>query len=120
MLRPLHVCADPGCAELCSGTYCEKHARPKRQWTRRPDTRPSANARGYDYDWRKTRAAFLKAHPWCMADECTEKATDVDHIMPRAKGGTDEWDNLQALCHSHHSSKTARESGGRQGGIESL
>lgn len=45
-------------------------------------------------------------------------ATDVDHITRIEEGG-DPWDetNLQGLCHSHHSQKTARETGfgGRHG-----
>lgn len=40
------------------------------------------------------------------------QATDVDHIVPREQGGSDQWSNLQALCHSCHSKKTATEDGG--------
>lgn len=37
-------------------------------------------------------------------------ATDVDHIIPLRDGGAPfERSNLQGLCHSHHSSKTAGE-----------
>ena len=111
MPKPLHVCAEPGCAELCRGTYCEQHAKPSR--VRAPDTRASANARGYDYEWQKTRAAFLKAYPYCMWPGCTKAATDVDHVKPLAKGGTSDWDNLASYCHSHHSKKTARLDRGR-------
>lgn len=39
-------------------------------------------------------------------------ATEVDHIIPRSKGGTDIWENLQALCKSCHSKKTRRENSG--------
>ncbi|MCZ6547966.1 MAG: HNH endonuclease signature motif containing protein [Deltaproteobacteria bacterium] len=54
----------------------------------------------------------LRAHPLCNVEDCKEAATDIDHIIPIAKGGDDsEW-NLQALCHSHHSRKTAIEDGG--------
>ncbi len=34
---------------------------------------------------------------------------EVDHIIPKALGGTDERSNLQGLCRSHHSAKTMRE-----------
>jgi hypothetical protein len=34
-------------------------------------------------------------------------ATDVHHVRKVADGGTDEDDNLWALCHSHHSIITA-------------
>lgn len=114
MPKPLHVCAEPGCSELCAGTYCAQHERPTKR-VRGVDVRPGSTARGYDYKWQKTRAAFLKAYPWCMWPGCTRKATDVDHITPRAQGGGDDWENLQALCHEHHSVKTARHDRKRQG-----
>jgi len=73
--------------------------------------RPSAAARGYDVKWRRIRAQFVKAHPYCSAPGCGAPTTDVDHIIPRARGGTDDWSNLQALCHAHHSAKTATQDG---------
>jgi 5-methylcytosine-specific restriction protein A len=42
---------------------------------------------------------------------CGEPATDVDHVLRKAAGGADDDSNLQSLCHSHHSAKTAREVG---------
>lgn len=44
----------------------------------------------------------------CLAEGRTTLATDVDHIVPRRQGGSDEASNLQPLCHSHHSQKTGR------------
>ena len=38
-----------------------------------------------------------------------EKALEVDHIHPRSKGGSDELDNLQALCYSHNAMKGNRD-----------
>jgi 5-methylcytosine-specific restriction protein A len=38
---------------------------------------------------------------------------EVDHILPVHKGGTDEDDNLQALCHECHESKTRTDLGQR-------
>ncbi|WNN94206.1 HNH endonuclease [Gordonia phage Elinal] len=34
----------------------------------------------------------------------------VDHIIPRAEGGTNADDNLQLLCEDHHSVKSKAES----------
>ena len=45
----------------------------------------------------------------------TRVATEVDHIQPLSRGGGHEWDNLQALCKSCHSKKTARETGFTRG-----
>jgi ribose 1,5-bisphosphokinase PhnN len=45
---------------------------------------------------------------------CVAKATDVDHIDgegPLGPRGHD-WTNLRALCHSHHSKRTARDQPG--------
>lgn len=33
---------------------------------------------------------------------CTITATEVDHILPRSVGGTDDLDNLRAVCHRCH------------------
>ena len=108
-----HPCAQPGCPALVRrGSRCPAHD-PNRK-------RGSSTAQGYGRDWRRLRAAFLAANPLCGAEMephpvtqamgyCTRPATDVDHITPRSKGGTDDWDNLQSLCHRHHSAKTARQ-----------
>jgi 5-methylcytosine-specific restriction protein A len=116
ILRP---CVVAGCPRVATvGGRCAEHAHA----TRLPDDRASASQRGYGAEWRKVRDAFLKAHRWCMAEGCSEQATDVDHMIARAQGGTDEWCNLQALCHKHHSQKTARRDGGfrrGEGGVKS-
>jgi 5-methylcytosine-specific restriction protein A len=57
----------------------------------------------------------LRRFPWCVvcqAEGKTTRATDVDHIVPRRQGGTDDQSNLMPLCHSHHSQKTAMNDGG--------
>lgn len=38
--------------------------------------------------------------------------TQVDHITPRSAGGLDSFENLQNLCASCHSRKTALHDGG--------
>ena len=63
---------------------------------------------------------FLRRHPLC-ADPFGDHggrlvpATDVDHILPKAAGGTNDEINLQALCHVCHSKKTAVQSGWGRG-----
>lgn len=37
-------------------------------------------------------------------------AVAVDHIVPKAEGGTDEDENLQAICKRCHKLKTEAES----------
>ena len=77
--------------------------------------RSSSSQRGYGRRWRRLRSCYLSAHPLCVqcvADGELRPATEVDHVLPRRLGGTDEVENLQALCKRHHSQKTAREDGG--------
>jgi 5-methylcytosine-specific restriction protein A len=72
--------------------------------------------------WRKLSLSFRIDNPLCI--ECAKKgivsASQVaDHIVPIKQGG-DRYDrgNLQALCHSCHNRKSAKEKGG--GGCKSL
>lgn len=71
--------------------------------------RKSPTKRGYDAKWRRTRARYLRHHPTCeYPDGCKRAAEDVHHLDgkgPLGPAGHD-WDNLQALCHSHHSQVT--------------
>lgn len=72
---------------------------------------------GYGYRWRKLRDAFIARHPICadpfeLHGDQIVPATQVDHIIPRKRGGTDEEPNLQALCAHCHSTKTAKYDGG--------
>ena len=73
--------------------------------------RGGADARGYNAEWRKARAAFLKRHPLCV--ECQKEgrltpATVVDHIVPHRGDQQLFWDegNWQALCKGCHNRKT--------------
>ncbi len=79
---------------------------------RTPELRLSAHKRGYDRRWQRLRLVVLSIEPLCRI--CNElglavPAEDVDHIVRRSDGGTDELSNLQPLCHVCHSRKTARE-----------
>ncbi len=38
-----------------------------------------------------------------------EVALDVDHIVPRAKGGANDWSNLQVLCRTCNAQKSDRD-----------
>jgi len=50
----------------------------------------------------------LRRDPLCRA--CGHAiSTEVDHIVPKARGGTDEESNLQGLCSACHAAKTARD-----------
>lgn len=59
--------------------------------------------------WRNIRAAILREEPICRVCH-TNLATQVDHIVPHAEGGS-EWDraNLQPICDGCHQAKTRQE-----------
>lgn len=70
--------------------------------------------RTYGRRWKAARKAYLAKHPLCV--ECAKQgltvaAEDIDHIIPHKGNYRLMWDetNYQALCHSHHSSKTGKE-----------
>lgn len=77
----------------------------------------SRRSRGYGPEWDKLRTIVLdRANGLCQCHHCTSTgritiATEVDHIIPKAKGGTDDLDNLQAINSSCHQRKTTEESG---------
>ena len=108
MKHALRICNEPGCPQIAGdGGKCATH-QAQRERTARAQ-RPTPAQQGYDGAWRKIRAAHLAKHPYC--ERCPARATDVDHIIAKRNGGTDDEDNLQSLCHAHHSSKTALEVG---------
>ena len=45
----------------------------------------------------------------CLASGRTSLTTQCDHIIPKARGGTDARTNLQGICGPCHDAKTARE-----------
>jgi 5-methylcytosine-specific restriction protein A len=101
-MTPSRPCSRPGCPELVTNgtSRCFLHT----------PYRPTAAQRGYDSAWQRLRARYLHDHYVCMIDQCYARASDVDHITPRALGGPDTADNLQALCSTHHKRKTALQS----------
>lgn len=111
--KPLRPCSYPGCPKLVNGRYCDGHKKL---------TDKSYNRYGRDdltknfYNtpqWRYARKHQLSKQPLCA--ECLKagkpiKATTVDHIVPIKQGGEKyEPSNLQSLCWSCHSRKSAKE-----------
>jgi 5-methylcytosine-specific restriction protein A len=62
---------------------------------------------GYGRRWQKLRLMILREHPLCVA--CGLPASEVDHKIPKARGGSDDASNLQALCKACHSRKTRQQ-----------
>ena len=82
----------------------------ERERKRRYDMgRPGPRKRGYDGKWEKIRNAYIQEHPLCEYPNCFKQSKHVDHIISLRRGGTHDPENLQALCTTHHSKKTALE-----------
>ena len=110
-IAPKRPCAQPGCRNLCDGRYCQDHALAARAsdgelaWR---TTKTSASSRGYGAAWRKLRIMILARDPICV--RCGRMpSVVVDHLKPKARGGDDSPDNLQGLCDSCHTKKTASD-----------
>ena len=75
--------------------------------------------RGYGWLWQKLRRRIL-ARDMHLCQACQRKgrvkpATQVDHIKPKARGGTDDPGNLEAICAPCHDAKSAQEAAEAQG-----
>lgn len=115
MSRP---CRHTGCPNIVTSRsqkgYCDTHAQYRTNWNKR-DKRLTTSARGYGSEWRKLRQIVLKRdHYLCQCDDCRRTnrinaAHDVDHIIPKAQGGTDDLSNLRAISTECHRLKTAKK-----------
>ena len=63
--------------------------------------------------WRRKREAVLKRDGYvcqpCKRNNHTTMATEVDHVIPQAEGGSEDESNLQAICTDCHKAKTQAE-----------
>lgn len=109
------ICRHPGCGRLIEiAGYCDRHKQDATGWFR--TSKGSSSARGYGGRWRLLRQQVLERDSY-LCCECTRvgrvsAASDVDHIVPKSQGGTDELSNLQSLCLRCHRAKTQAESRG--------
>jgi 5-methylcytosine-specific restriction protein A len=77
--------------------------------------RGTTTERGYGWHWQQLRESILSRDcHLCQVCKAAD-ARHVDHITPKAKGGTDDPDNLQAICEACHTVKTDREAAEGQG-----
>lgn len=98
--KPGRPCSVPGCPKLAVVKgRCEEHAYPV--WGGR------RNFEGYGAEWLKLRRQILKEEPYCRM--CGKPSITVDHIRPKARGGSDARVNLQALCNECRRMKDAQD-----------
>jgi 5-methylcytosine-specific restriction protein A len=102
-------CNKPGCGKLTNNRYCDQHTQDKSNYQHTK----TVTQRGYGHAWRKLRRIVLARDKYlcqlCLKSGRVTEAQVVDHITPKAKGGTDNLDNLQSLCNHCHDHKTATE-----------
>ncbi len=76
-------------------------------------SRGTRQARGYGAEWTKLRELVLRRDGGlcqvCLAAGNITSAREVDHVTPKAEGGTEDLANLQAICKPCHQAKTAKE-----------
>lgn len=108
--RPCRKPMCPAKTDSKSG-YCAAHAPLASGWNQ--PGRATAEQRGYGSEWRKLAKAVLERDRYlCQCEDCGGKrlpATEVDHKIPKSRGGTDDFDNLQAINDDCHRRKTQRE-----------
>ncbi|MGS0941563.1 HNH endonuclease [Pseudomonas luteola] len=108
-LRSLKPCNAPGCRELVRGVrYCKAHEHLAEAWkTSKRSAKPGLSGR----PWRRKREQILIRDCYtCQSCGLVTKELEVDHIIGRASGGSDDDSNLQSLCIPCHKLKTQKES----------
>jgi len=106
--RPCTVCR----ALVSDGTgRCEQHKFRLNTFADR--RRGSRHERGYGAEWEKKRERVMERDgglcQTCHRAGYIVQASAVDHIVPRFEGGSEDDDNLEAICKTCHDAKTARE-----------
>ena len=115
-VRTQRPCRAQGCRQLHRNRngYCDAHAQVAAEKAKAWATRKGSGRGGRP--WRRKRDQVLERDGHlCQCDDCRKagrirEATEVDHIVPLAQGGTDHPDNLAAINHDCHKTKTLRES----------
>ena len=96
------LCSRPGCTQL------SPHSHSRREYDQR---RGSSTQRGYDVIWQKRRKRALRTPEGAICRLHWEELGQVvpahqrDHIVPKAKGGSDDDSNLQSTCDYCNSAK---------------
>jgi 5-methylcytosine-specific restriction enzyme A len=99
--RPCIECGRPGRNARCASHGGKAWARPSR-----------VGSDAYRGDWPKLRAAKLRVQPTC--ERCAAPATEVNHRIALADGGTHAASNLESICRDCHRRITAAQNRARR------
>lgn len=102
MPKALQICSTSECVAVAgSDGKCKKHGR-------KPWENISARNRTLPRDWKRRRAFVLRRdRRTCYV--CGLRATQVDHVLSVARGGSHDYSNLAAICIRCHILKTNAE-----------
>jgi 5-methylcytosine-specific restriction protein A len=110
---PRGPCPVPGCRQR---QPCPRHPdTPRSPWKRSNGARWRDD---YGAAWPALARRVLHEEPRCRygtlpserdVPPCTAPSREVDHITPKARGGTDDRTNLRGLCTHHHFVKSGRD-----------
>lgn len=100
----------------CGGLTIEKHGyclKHKNLGWETHQGGKSTTQRGYGYAWQKVRKQALIRDKYlcqhCIKQGSAVAASDVDHVVAKRHGGSDDMSNLMSLCKPCHRRKTALE-----------
>ena len=107
---PPRPCTTPRCIKMiATNGKCEDH-QPEPWLTSKGK---SSSERGYGVEWVKQRAKALKRDgylcQYCFIQGRMKKATEVDHVIAKANGGSNDLSNLLSTCNPCHKNKTAQD-----------
>lgn len=108
---PSKPCHAPRCVNKVKGrTYCRDHSHLSTSKFQNKQGKPDPFY--LTKRWRNTTTAYRKVHPLCEKCEREDRirpANVTDHKQDWKEGGAKyDWNNLEALCHSCHNTKTGR------------
>lgn len=94
------------CAEAAANLYWKAHSGEFLTWADKTglSTEPRVAPVPQRVKWQVLRAAGFS----CQSCGAEDQPMHVDHIVPRARGGGNELENLQALCVTCNTRKGAR------------
>lgn len=103
--KPLKPCKHNGCPNLTDEMFCEEHKKYASRNYEKCRRNKTLSKHYSNTNWRKRRAIYISQNPLC--ERCLSKgrmttANLVHHIVPVSQGGSDDEDNLMALCRSCH------------------
>lgn len=103
--KPAHPCAYPNCPKLTHSRYCEEHTKLANKQYERYGRKYRPSKR-YGRAWKRIRDNYAAAHPLC--EMCLQQGRytpteQIHHKLPLSQGGTNDVENLMALCKACHS-----------------